>query len=156
MRGKHDPTSALGLVDVFREMERHHDWLQLHDTYAKRCTVVAHDTLIGLMHGDTGQGSPTSTKRLGEVSSWMSKQQRKLMLRRSPQVTRHMLCLSGHIHHRRHVDHAGVLHVTCRALTPPDAWHSDQGYVHAPVGLDAIVIEEEVGPTHILHYPAKR
>ena len=154
MRGNHDPTSAVVLMEVFREMARHHAWLELHDTYAKRCTVVAHDTLIGLMHGDAGQGSPTSPKRLNEVSAWMAKQQRKRILASPPQLTRHMLSLQGHIHHRRHVDHAGVLHVTCRALTPPDAWHSNQGYVHAPVGLDAIVIEQGHGPTHILHYPA--
>lgn len=154
MRGNHDPTSAVVLMEVFREMARHHSWLELHDTYAKRCVVVAHDTLIGLSHGDAGQGSPTSPKRLNEVAAWMSKQQRRRILANPPQVTRHMISLSGHIHHRRHLDHAGVLHFTCRALTPPDAWHANQGYIHSPIGLDAIVIEQGHGPTHILHYPA--
>lgn len=148
-RGNHDPTSAVVLHEALRMRARYDARLTLVDTYRKHVSVEVEGTLCGFTHGDKGKSGPTTPARLEDRARWLRSE-----ARRHGYSGGRFLCVSGHVHHRRQIEHDGVLHVTCRALCSPDAWHSDAGYTHSLPGLDALVIEQGRGFTHTLFHPA--
>ena len=120
--GNHDAMMTVALRHILKAYFRSDRRITLNDTKTSRKYVTHGKVLLGLTHGDKGK------KRLGEImpaevpSLWGASTYREWH--------------TGHLHGEAEVQTVGgVVIRTAPALCPPDGWHSAEGYVGKPRGM---------------------
>jgi metallophosphoesterase superfamily enzyme len=122
VNGNHDTMLTVALRHILKAYFRNDKRITLNDAKTSRKYYTHGKVLIGLTHGDKGK------KRLGEIM---------------PAEVPHLWGTStyrewhtGHLHGEAEVQTVGgVVIRTAPALCPPDGWHSAEGYVGKPRGM---------------------
>jgi len=122
VNGNHDTMMTVALRHILKAYFRNDPRITLNDTKTSRKYYTHGKVLLGLTHGDKGK------KRLGEImpaevpSLWGASTYREWH--------------TGHLHGEAEVQTVGgVVIRTAPALCPPDGWHSAEGYVGKPRGM---------------------
>lgn len=122
VNGNHDTMMTVALRHILKAYFRNSPGVTLNDAKTSRKYYTHGKVLLGLTHGDKGK------KRLGEIMP----AEVPLLWGNSTYREWH----TGHLHGEAEVQTVGgVVIRTAPALCPPDGWHSAEGYVGKPRGM---------------------
>ncbi|MGH0031506.1 MAG: oxidoreductase [Myxococcota bacterium] len=131
--GNHDPASSLFLAECLAALYENEPRVTV-DTSPRQFHYHEHGkTLVGVCHGhELG-------RKLDKLPLLMAQDRPEAWGR-----TKHRYWLSGHVHHDRVIDVAGVRIESFRVLPPTDAWADKSGYRSARE-MKALLLHAEHG-----------
>jgi hypothetical protein len=128
--GNHDRTLSVAMQQILAAYFRHDTRVTVDLTATARKYIEWGHCLIGLTHGDTAR------KRLPNL---MQVEQKAAWGRSNVRDWHH-----GHFHREAQtVTEGGVTIREHLALCPPDGWHSVEGYVGSPRGMDTLLYHKD-------------
>lgn len=131
--GNHDHLTAWHLGEVLRAYFRHNKHVRVDNEPTPRKYVHWGTCLLGFAHGD----------RKGEMKNLPA-----LMTREMRHVWNEIRWAEwhvGHLHTLKTQEIVGTIIRTLSALCPPDAWHSENGYVGSRQGAQGFVFHKSRG-----------
>lgn len=130
--GNHDRVLSVAMQQILAAYFRNAKGVSVDTTALHRKYVEWGKCLIGLTHGDTARKRLPSLMQVERKEAWGRS-----------------ICREwhhGHLHREaKDVTEASVTIREHLAICPPDGWHSVEGYVGAPRGMDAFVYSAEKG-----------
>lgn len=128
--GNHDRGLTVAMQLIVAAYFRQHGRVEVDTTATSRKYVEWGHCLVGLTHGDTAR------KRLKDL---MTTERREAWGRSKVREWHH-----GHLHREAQtVTEGGITIREHLALCPPDGWHSAEGYVGAPRGMDSVLYSKD-------------
>ena len=131
--GNHDHLTAWHLGEVLRAYFRNNKHVTVENEATPRKYVHFGTNLLGFTHGDR-------KSELKALPNLMAREMRHVW-----NTVRHTEWHVGHFHSQKLIEVAGVVVRTLSALCPPEAWHSENGYVGSREGAQGFAFHRTRG-----------